>query len=101
MNEDKFYNELGNVSEPAEDLFAKIEKKIERRKGVSRKFYALAASVILILSLFVNNENNSSKVSSTIAVSDEVIEELQIIDDYLNGSSIDDEMDMYAYSGLY
>lgn len=102
MKDNKFYEELGKVPELSDELFGKIENKIEQKKSQRYRIWAIAASVILAFGiLFYNVKDNFNTVSSSVAMSDEVVEELQIIDDYLSGPSVDDEMELYAYSGIY
>lgn len=102
MNNENFYKKLGEVPELANDLFGKIENKIDNRRKSGHRIYAIAASIILALGILVYNvKDNFVEVSSSLAVSEEVVEELQIIDDYLSGSNIDEEIELYAYSGIY
>ena len=102
MNDKKFYEKLKEVPELNPDLFEKIESSIKRRKSVWKYYSAFAASAVIALGvLFYNITDNFTSEISTVMVSKEIDEELQIIDDYLDGSDTDEEYDDYIYTFIF
>ena len=102
MNEDKFYKELKETPKLPDKLFMKISTEIDNRKKESRIFYAIAASLIIAVGVMVYNQNSiTPKPLTKIAFSQESLNELQVIDDYLSGRVIDEEFDDIYSSYLY
>lgn len=102
MNNEKFYEKLKEVPELNPDLFEKIESSVKRRKSVWKHYSAFAASAVIALGvLFYSITDNFTSEISTVMVSKEIDEELQIIDDYLDGSDTDEEYDDYIYTFIF
>lgn len=97
MKQEEFYQKLSEVPPFPDPLYSKIERKINRKRTLARMIWALAACVILAVGItsYTLIKQDQPTVAST-ELSQEVIDELQIIHDFLNGNTVDDELDMYA-----
>jgi len=102
VNENEFYQELGVVPTCDEKVYKHIAKRISRRKNSFRIVYSLAASVLIVASVaLVKNQNIVQSASVNTELTQEVALELQKMGEYLDGSSIDDDLDLYVYSSVY
>ncbi|HEX3019652.1 MAG TPA: hypothetical protein VHP36_05090 [Chitinispirillaceae bacterium] len=93
-NEDLFYKELASCPGLPSGQFDVICKKIHRRKIIRRLGITGTVSTVLIFTmLMVVNLRRFEKT----AVQPEVAAELQIIQEYLNGEDLEDQIQIYAY----
>ena len=93
MNEQQFYQELGQLPGPPPELFTAINRKIRRQGIIFRTMLALAATVVLAVGttgiLLVHNRTDQN-------LSAEVTDELQLIHSYLSGEDLDQVSQLYA-----
>ena len=92
-NENDFYRELAGTPELPADIFPEIERKVRRRSAFRRSLYVLAASIPLAIAALTLSLHHSSRYNN---VQPEVASELQIIHDYLNGSDLESDLELYA-----
>lgn len=91
-NEELFFKELSNVPPLPDELFGKINRRINRRSWWQKSLIGLAASAIIAVGL--SGYALTQKKCATY--SPEVAGELQIIHSYINGDDLEQEPDMYA-----
>jgi hypothetical protein len=92
-NEQDFYRELADVPELPPDLFDDIRHRINRRALIKRSLFALAASLVLVIGSL---QVVTMQPSRGTIVQPEVASELQTIHDYLNGSDLEGDLELYA-----
>ncbi|KMQ50244.1 hypothetical protein CHISP_2814 [Chitinispirillum alkaliphilum] len=88
LDQDNFFEELRAAPELPDTIFEKIEPEIKKPLNRFRKF-ALAASVTLFIgftSIMISQNNNTRYFAD-----EDIISELQLVHDYLNGNDIDEE----------
>lgn len=103
MKQEEFYQELSNIPDMP-DLYPEIKDAISRsdRKKFRHAILSIAATVLVAIGIMnitqnhMNEETQTIPVASQESLSDEVIDELQIISDFMDGNSIDDDLKMYA-----
>jgi hypothetical protein len=95
ITDSDFYQELGRVPDLPPHLYGKVRKEIRRGRVLPRALFAAAAALILMvgsLGLW-----RASKTNEPVALSTEVTEELQSLNSYVNGSSIHQDLEAYAF----
>lgn len=92
--EDLFYKELASCPELPSTEFNNICKRIHRRVVIKRISIVGSVSVILLATVFgiANFSGTGNK-----PVHPEVAAELQIIQEYLDGNDLGDQIETYAY----
>jgi len=94
MNREKdFFEALGRVPELPEGMYEGIAGRIRKQKLLARAYYAVAATLVMALGatgFFLTNQTERSAVPS------EVASELQTVRDYLNGSDLNEELQVYT-----
>ncbi len=92
-NEQDFYRELADVPALPPDLFDGIRHRINRNVLIKKSLFALAASFVLVIGSL---QVITMQPSRGNVVQPEVASELQTIHDYLNGSDLEGDLDLYA-----
>lgn len=101
MKAEEFYQKLSEVPD-LPDIFPQIETTLQRRRNIRRYVLAVAAALTMTISLISYIQFNfQSETKNEIAYTAqelplEITEELQIISDFFDGSTIDEEMSIYA-----
>ncbi len=98
MKREEFYHRLSDVPPVPDSLYSRIEKKIRRNRTVTSLMLALAASLIITVGItsYTIYQTNEQISSSSRVSSEEIIDELQTLNEFVNGNSLDDEMEMYT-----
>ena len=91
--EQDFYRELSDIPALPSGLYNSIEKQIHRRFINRNILFALAASIVITISLYIFNIYNPSEDNN---IQQEVASELQIINDYLNSSDLEEDLVLYS-----
>ena len=101
MSEKIFYNELEKCPKIPEELFEDINRKISEKKQKRKLKYSIVASLIISFGIIFYNLGVINNKTEIINLSQESNNELQVIDEYLSGRSIDNEFEDLYYSFLY
>ncbi len=98
MKEEKFYQELSEVPPVPDSIYSAVAKDIRRRKSIRKTVWALAACLILAIGIssYYSFQNNEQSVASSQELSEEIIDELQTLNEFVNGNSLDEEVALYA-----
>lgn len=99
MKQEEFYQKLSEVPPVPDSLYPEIEKRIKQTRSVRNTIWALAASLILavgITGFYYSFSNKAQTVASPVELSENTINELQSFNEYINGNSLDEEIEMYA-----
>jgi len=88
-----FYRELSRIPELPPDIYNSIDRAIHRKSLIKKMLGGVAASVALVatLAVMVTSLSQRSQV-----LEPQVAVELQTVRDYLNGSSLEDDLELYA-----
>ncbi len=92
-NEQNFYRELADIPELPSDLFPAVDRTIRRRSSLRRAAWVIAASIPLVIGILTLSTKQPSR---TNVVQPEVASELQTIQDYLNSSDLESDLELYA-----
>jgi hypothetical protein len=90
-----FYQELGRVPDLPPRLYGTIRRRIRRASLLPRTIMALAAALILAIGAI--GLWHTPKGTDAVALSPDVAEELQSINEYCNGKSIKQDLEAYAF----
>ncbi len=93
-NEERFYEELGNIPELPDTAYPKIAKKIRTHELIIRSIWLIAACIVLVVGGFEYIQYENHKNEELIM---EVAEELQTIDDYFNMRDMEQSITMYTF----
>ncbi|MBN1575583.1 MAG: hypothetical protein JW913_03470 [Chitinispirillaceae bacterium] len=93
IHENNFYREIANIPPLPPDLYGSIDRAIRRRSLAKKALLALAASIVLLIGAVTLKTITPAR---TDILQPEVASELQIIHDYLNGSNLEGELELYA-----
>ena len=98
MKQEKFYQELSDIQPVPESLYPEIEDAIRREGQKKRILFALPASLLLAIGIFSYRSVSVpiETAAPTVEVSDDIIDELQDINDFIHGAAQDDEPELYA-----
>ncbi len=99
-NEKTLLYELPEVPPVPPGLYPAIERRIRRHSSVVHMSWAFAAALVLALGVASYTVRTSPRMpAATVATSlesNEVNDELQVVYDFLNGNTIEDEVNQYA-----
>ena len=98
MKQEEFYNRLSDVPPVPDSIYPKIEGSIRQKRQKKQILFALAASVVIAAGI-ISYRSVSIPVqpaAPTVEVSDEIINELQDINDFIHGTDQDEEPELYA-----
>jgi len=100
MNEKQFYNELSRIPGGDEREYKNILKKAALVKRGRQALYTIAASVFFAVGLFSYSTIGGGSSNSVQLASDDVScdEALEAVSQYFDGSAIDEDLEIYAYS---
>lgn len=98
MKREKFYSRLPEVPPVPDSIYPAVEKEIRRHRTILKTVWALAACLILAIGItgYYSFQNKEQPVASSQELPEEIIDELQILNDFVNGNSLDEDMAMYA-----
>ena len=98
MKQEEFYSRLSEVPPVPDSIYPAVEKKIRQQWAVRKTVWALAACLILAIGIigYTSFQNREQPVASSQELSEEIIDELQTLNEFVNGNSLDEEMAMYA-----
>jgi hypothetical protein len=107
MKQEEFYRTLSEVPQVPASIFPGIEQAIRRAHTRSSRIRALAACFILAagitsIALYSGkgvSPSDKSVLTATVR-SDELLDELQTINQFINGSTLSDEMESYSLVSL-
>lgn len=92
-SEKDFYRELLDVPAMPNGLFEKVEHRNRRRKAAVYTAWALAATLVLAAGTVLYTHTTGNVPTRRAAA---VEAELHYVRDYLNGATIDQEIEQYA-----
>ncbi|NLL11810.1 MAG: hypothetical protein GX267_00245 [Fibrobacter sp.] len=93
-SEDLFYKELASCPGLPQGQFDIIRKKI-RRKTVIKRFSISGTLTAVLISAFLITQ--SLWRVNTSSPQPELVAEIQIIQEYLNGEDLEEQIQMYAF----
>ncbi len=93
-NEEIFYRELSHTVELPSDLYDGVCKRMARKNLLKRSMLILIAAAVFSVTLI--RSNHVVNVSQ-MTIEPEIASELQIIQEYLNGTDVSDDIDTYAF----
>jgi hypothetical protein len=93
-DESKFYAELAHVPEMPDYLYRTISRTIVRRRIIIRSVWSICSCLVLALGGAFILPAVQSPVPSA-----EIQTEIQEMQSYLNGDSLADEINQFAYVG--
>lgn len=98
MKQEEFYSRLSEVPPVPDSIYPAVAKEIGRKKSIQKTVWALAACLILAIGItsYTSFQNKEQPVASSQELPEEIIDELQILNDFVNGNSLDEEIAMYA-----
>jgi hypothetical protein len=92
--EKAFFEELARTPDLPPHLYNGIRRSISRRILLMRTFFSLAAMLFLSVGI---TALQGSFTGSSVAISPEVMSELQSISDYGNGTDIPNDLETYSF----
>ena len=98
MKQEEFYNKLSEVPPVPDSIYPAVAKEIRRNKSIQKTVWALAACLVLTIGItsYYSFQNKEQPVVSSQDLTAEIIDELQVLNEFVNGSSLDEEMALYA-----
>jgi hypothetical protein len=93
-SEDLFYEELSSCPDLPGGQYEIISKKI-RRKTVIRRLSISGTVTAVLISAFLFTQNLWQ--INTVSPQPELVAEIQIIQEYLNGEDLEEQIQMYAF----
>jgi len=98
ISDEALRRELSDVPQVPDTIYGLVERRLRRGVQVRRWVWAVAASIAVLASAGTYQAARTPDVQSTVAttVVDELDQELQEISAFLNGGTIDEELETYA-----
>ncbi len=98
MKQEKFYSTLPEVPPVPDSIYPAVEKEVRRHRAIQKTVWALAACLILAIGItgYYPFQNKEQPIASSQELPEEIIDDLQILNDFVNGNSLDEEIAMYA-----
>lgn len=93
--EKQIRRELGDVPPLPDTLYPAVMRRIRSRGRVRTALWALAATLALAVGLGLHTGTGVQRTSTPVAT-EELAEEMYSLCDFVNGGSIDDELDLFA-----
>ena len=100
LDEDLFYKELADVPPLPAKVFVQIERKIKGAVLRKQITFTVAAAILLSIGVqvwFLTNHSLSTDQAVTTTLSSDVVDELQIARDFVNGDDLEFGADQYAF----
>lgn len=88
-----FYREVSRIPELPPDIYDSIDRAIRRKSLMKKILGGVAASIVLFATSAVIV---TSLLQRSRDLEPQVAVELQTVRDYLNGSSLDEDLELYA-----
>lgn len=93
-SEDLFYKELASCPGLPQGQYDIISKKIRRKTAIRRFSISGTVTAILIFAFLISS---SLWRVTTNSPQPELVAEIQIIQEYLNGEDLEEQIQMYAF----
>lgn len=87
---------LSDIPDVPSGLYEKIQKRVHSKRKKSAFYYTLAASLLLAIGSIRIAIHKPDTV-----IREEVVIELQMLHDYVNGDDLDSDIEMYAIIDNY
>jgi hypothetical protein len=100
MNEHDFYRELERVPDPPAGIYGSIERALRRKRAGRRAIWALAATLLIAVVSLIGLHAPDQTVPTLTAEERQVLEELRIVQNFLFGETIEEEIEAYALMDL-
>lgn len=105
MNEKTVYRKLSEIPPVPDSVYPRIEKIINRGILFRQTLRVVAALLIVALGIgmYLNLPVSTQQPVATGKLTQDVVEELQTVQDFLNGNTVEEEFGVYtlADNGIY
>jgi len=100
-NEEPIVQDLAEIPPVPDSIYPAVMAHIGRRNRIVRMAWALAATLVLAVGITTYTVTSKPPApvvadAATTQATNEINDELQIVYDYVNGNSIEEEINQYA-----